>query len=252
MTARIKAKLGDVELRPVEGEPFSLHVKGGAWDGALISFGRIYNYCQHAGAADCEASKAEFVTRGIKMPPKATPASLRLIVRDAEYVASARALPPGPDGRRETTIFEPIGDDLYALLASDSSDAIALITEKGLKELGMDRAHAWALAARQTRAQLPPLPNGTDLGKHAMAYQEQAYLASLLIDRDAWTKIAEAAGPELFVTVVSDDFVFVGTMPDGPQLEAFKKTVAEDCSQQQRCVSPHLYRFREGRWVVAK
>ena len=44
----------------------------------------------------------------------------------------------------------------------------------------------------------------------------------------------------------------VGPMPDGPSLEAFRETVDEDCRAQPRCVSPNIYRFRGGRWVIAR
>ena len=67
----------------------------------------------------------------------------------------------------------------------------------------------------------------------------------------SWRGIAAEAGPDLFVTAVSDHFVFVGSMPDGARLEAFKQTVREDCAAQQRCVSPNIYCFRDGRWMIA-
>jgi len=37
-----------------------------------------------------------------------------------------------------------------------------------------------------------------------------------------------------------------------PDVGFFHQLVgSEDCAAQQRCVSPNIYRFREGRWVIA-
>lgn len=252
MRQRLQTKLADGKVSPDKGETLTARITGGEWDGALVNFHRIYLYCQTASAADCEATKTEFFDRALVKPPSVTAGSLRLIVRDAQYVAYVRGLPSNADGSKIEMIAEQIGDDLWALLASDSAQATALVPESELKKLGMTRAEAWARAERQTREKLPPLPTVEDLGKNAVAFQDHEYLGSLLIDRAAWARIAAAVGPDLFVTAVSDGFVFVGTMPDGPRLDDFRKTVADDCAHQQRCLSPNVYRFREGRWVPAK
>ncbi|MES2441994.1 MAG: hypothetical protein V4574_04125 [Pseudomonadota bacterium] len=252
MTTRVKAKLPGSEVIPSATDPLSVTVKGGEMDGATINFHRVYGYCRTAAAADCEASKAEFFDRALKMPPKATAASLRLIVRDEPYMAYVRSLPPAPSGEQVTLVSEPIGDGLHAILASDSPDAVATVAESDLNTMGLDRARAWTLAVDQTQAILPPLPTAAQLGKGAVMFQGQEYLASMIIDRRAWAALAAEIGPDLFVTVVADDTVFVGRMPDGPDLERFRKGVADDCAQQQRCISPHLYRFRDGRWVVPR
>lgn len=94
------------------------------------------------------------------------------------------------------------------------------------------------------------MPTAVQLRKSAMAYEDAPYLGSLVIDTNAWAKVAAAIGPDVFMTVVSDQFVFFGQMPDGAGLESFKKTVADDCAARQRCISPHLYRFRDGQWVA--
>ena len=84
-----------------------------------------------------------------------------------------------------------------------------------------------------------------------VVYELPEYAASLLARPDQWRALAEAVGPDLFVTAVSDQFVFVGMLPPGENLEGFRQTVRDDCASQERCISPNLYRWRDGRWIVA-
>lgn len=227
-------------------------MQGGEWDDAQFNLHRIYGYCQNATAEDCEAAKREFVEKVSKKPAKLTSGSLRLIVRDQQYLDYLKSIKSDDPQKYEFAVYEQIGDDLYALLASDSPDQIAVVGDRGLKELGLTREQAWSIAYKQTLAILPKIPVPDQLKKSAVAYQDQEYLGSLLVDRAAWSKLAEKVGSELFVTVVSDSFVFAGWMPDGPDLEKFKQTVRDDCATQQRCISPNVYRFRHGRWAVSQ
>jgi hypothetical protein len=215
---------------------------------AYFNLHRIYNYCGHSSAEDCEASKVEYVAKLTAAPAAITTDRLRLIVRDAGYLEYLRSMPKGD----QLGIYEQIGEDLYAMLASDGPHAVAVLGPSSLKELGLSREQAWAVAVKQTRAVLPALPTQAQLVGGAVAFEGHDYGAGLLIDRAAWADLAKQIGPNLFATAVSDHFVFIGVMPDGKDLERFKKTVADDCAGQQRCVSPHLYRFRDGRWVIAR
>ncbi len=251
MIAQLKQRVPGLEIvGQDENDPLAVRVTGGEWQEATINFHRIYGYCQNASPAECKTTRDEFLDKILKRPAAAgiTASSLRLAVRDAQYVDYVRRL----DAAKSMLVAEPIGDDLFAILVSDSPDTLTLVSPEELAKLGMTRKQAWARAWQLTRAGLPTLPDGAALAKSAVAYQDQGYLASLLIDTKAWRAIADKAGPEMFVTVVADNFVFVGRMPDGPRLEKFRQTVREDCESQQRCVSPNLYRFRDGRWVVSR
>ncbi len=248
MRKRLAERMVGASISADPADPLSAVVKGGEWDEATVNFHRVHSYCQSANADDCEALKKEFIEKITKKPPAVSKASLRLIVRDAQYVGYVRAT----EKSDSLAHFEQIGDDLFVLLASDSPDAIALVGDKGLKDLGLSRDEAWTIAASQTRALLPALPTSAQLKSNPVAYQDYELLGSLLIDRAAWADLAKAVGPDLFVTVVSDQFVFVAAMPDGPRLDAFKKSVAEDCGGQTRCISPNVYRFRDGRWVISR
>jgi hypothetical protein len=252
MIARLRPLLPDTVLKPKPDDPFAILATGGEWKEAEINVQRIFALCQHAPAADCERARQEFVA-GVtekRAPPAAS--ALRLIVRDKEYVDYIQQrYATAPDEAADAAVVEPIGDTLYAVLALDSPQSIELVGEKSLKALGLSRAEAWAQALKQTQAILPPLPKGSELATGARAYQDQPYLGSLLLDLPAWREISRTAGPDLFVTVVSDSFVFVGTLAEGPKLEAFKRAVAEDCAEQPRCISPDLHRFRNGHWTAS-
>jgi hypothetical protein len=244
---QLQAAAPDWELRVSADDPLTIELTQGDGQTGTINLHRIYGFCQNAMPEECDQVASEFVSRISAERPEPTAADLRVIVRDQEYVDHVvRTL---PDGNRPP--HRQIGDDLFAILAFDSPDTIALANEESLRALGLEGAAAWQLAEAQTKAILPPFPDGAGLAQNAVAFQEYEYLPSMLADTDAWRAIALAAGPDLFVTAVSDRFVFVAVLPDGPNLEEFKQVVREDCAAQERCISPNIYRFRDGRWVIA-
>lgn len=237
MIRRIHQRLPDVEIAQL-GDPLSVSLKGGGRVERMLNFGRVYRLCGQVSAKECGKAREEFLDTMLRAPLAPTAASLRIAVRDAQYVRQVPEI-----------VAEPIGDDLFAVLVSDAPDSVATVPPDRLPKLGLTRARAWTRAWQQTRAGLPKLPRGAALARSAVFYTDQAYLASLLADRKAWQAIADAVGPELLVTVVADHSVFVARLPDGPGLEQFKQTVREDCASQPRCISPNVYRFRDGRWV---
>lgn len=237
------------ELRTDPRDPLAIQMKlEGEWDNGVINTHRLHAYCQTVSREDCNAAITEFVSNISTGAPEPAAADLRLIVRDKSYLDYLLQAGPEDGGR---PLVRSIGEDLFAIVAFDGPNTISLALGWQLRDLGIDEQTAWQLATAQTKAVLPPLPTGADLVKNAMAFEEYEYLPSLLADIEAWQKIVAEVGPDLFVTAVSDHFVFVGLMPDGPGFERFRHTVSEDCAVQQRCVSPNIYRFREGRWVIA-
>lgn len=237
------------ELRVAADDVLAIQMKlDGDWEGAIINTHRIYGFCRVASREDCDAAADEFAANLDLRPPEPAAADLRVIVRDQEYLDYL--LQAGPDDNHRPP-YRQIGEDLFAIVAFDSPKTIALALRWQLRKLGIDDEAAWQLATTQTKAILPPLPSGASLAEQAVAFQEYEYLPSLLADTDAWSAIARDAGPNMFVTAVSDSFVFVGSLPDGPDLDGFKQTVLEDCQAQQRCISPNVYRFRDGLWEIA-
>jgi hypothetical protein len=250
MLGRIRAALSTASIEAVPDEPLTLRGKTKNGEDTQYNLHRIYGFCAQAEPAACEASKAEYVQKLSVVPPKPTAASLRLIVRDRQYVDFLRA--QETNGSGASVFVKPIGEDLFILLASDSPDQIAVIGESVLKELGLSPAEAWDRAHAQTRKALPALPAPEQLASSAVAYEGEEYQGSLLADLEGWARLSASVGPDLFVTVVSDQFVMAAKMPDGPDLDAFRQAVAEDCAAQPRCISPNIYRFRDGRWAIAR
>ena len=249
MIEQFRKTYPEVEFAPGE-ENLQVTAKGGAWDGGVINLHRIFLFCQNAKAEDCNAVRGEFVDMIAEKPPALTAQSLRIIVRDQNYIDYVKQL-EATSGER-MAVRRPIGEDLFAILASDAANTIAMVGDKGLAELGMAEAAAWEAGWRQTQAILPAIPEPEKFRGQAMAFESEEYLASLTADLETWKKVAAVAGPDMMKTVVSDQFVFVGPMEDGPNLVRFRQSVEEDCRAQPRCVSPSIYRFRDGRWVVAR
>ena len=121
-----------------------------------INLHNVYNACQHATAIECRRNKADFVSMVTHPMAPVTAAALRLVVRHADYVAAANAeVADDPDRR---PVAERIGDDLYAVLASAGPMITMLVSRAMLVKLKLTPATAWARAARQTAAELPPIP----------------------------------------------------------------------------------------------
>lgn len=249
MIARLEKAYPGVGFKP-GAEDLVITAEGGGWDERTINVHRIFLFCQNAPAEDCDTVKQEFAVNIGQQPDAPTPGSLCIIVRDREYVAYLEQMEA--ESKQRLSVRRPIGEDLFALLASDSKGAIASVGDKALADLGLSEEDAWNRAWRQTVAILPVMPEPAKFREQAMAFEAEEYLASITADLATWQKISDAVGPDLFMTAVSDQFVFAGPMPDGPDLESFRQTVEEDCRAQPRCVSPHIYRFRDGRWVIAR
>jgi hypothetical protein len=251
MLRRLRTAMPGKTLASDTADPLAITVDG---DGPpkldQINLHNIYAACEHATKVECRAYKAEFVSATASPMPPITAADLRLVVRNADYVAAAKARFADDPDRQPLT--ESIGGDLYAMLAADSPTSTTLASQTMLRPLNLSPAAAWALAARQTAAKLPPVPTPAKLKAGGVSIDGFDYTASLLLDRKAWTALAQKVGPDLFVTVVSDGLVLVGVRPDGPALNTFRTAVAEDCAAQAHCISPHIYRFRDGRWAIAQ
>lgn len=252
MLGRFRAAFPAATFVPEPEDPLSLKASGGnaILNGGTINLQRIYGYCTHATKADCERTKAEFVDRITRTPPPAAAANLRIVVRDQQYyeyyLGKFKSRP------ERLPIIHKIGDDLFAILAVDSPETIELANSETVAKLGLTAEAAWALAEAQTAKAIPPVPTPDQLHEGSIALEGKEYMASMLIARAGWEKLSAVLGPDMFVTAASDALVFIGTIPDGPALDRFAGAVADDCRQAPRCVSPHIYRWKNGTWVIAR
>lgn len=251
MLTRLRAAMPDRTMEVDPHDPLAITIAAsGAEDELTVNLHRVHDYCLRASAADAEAAKRDYVESISTAIEPLTAATLRIVVRNADYAASvAQIAQEGPATRLLRT---RIGEDLYAFVASDTPTAVALVPVEKLASLGLTPAAAWALAYRQTKAGLPPIPAAADVGERPIAYDGHDNLGGLLAQRAQWRRLADAIGPDLFMTIVTDDVLFVGRLPDGPDLDAFKVAAREDGDAQPRGISPHVYRFRDGRWMIAR
>ena len=106
---------------------------------------------------------------------------------------------------------------------------------------------------QQTNAIIPPLP----LGDQAVAdeglfiFNGEEYTASVLLDTRGWSEIWSIGEGNLVIAVISDQLVTLANLPEEGQRVEFAQVVAQSCAEASRCVSPRLYTFKDGYWVIA-
>lgn len=252
MLARLHKAMPTATFNPQKDDPFAIDVANGsgAFNEGTINLHRLFGYCQIAASADCKTAKEEFVTQLVTPAPAPKKEDLRVIVRNTEYrYYNLEKLAKKPEN---IPLMRQIGDDLFEILALDTPETIELASPEDLKKFALSADEAWAMAEAQTANILPPVPNPADVIKGSVSLEGANYLASALVQKSAWESLAKSIGPDMFVTVVSDDYVFVGIAANGPKLDAHAKAAAEDCKSAQRCVSPHIYRWRDGMWKIAR
>lgn len=239
--SRLEIK-ADLELM-IQDEPL---------EAGVINLHRIYNFCQQSSPEECEATKQEFVDNISAPVGHSELKSLRIIVRDQQYFDYIT----GNTGIGKVDISQilhrKIGEGLYAILAFDAPTTIALATKGALQDLETSEESAWRLAEKQTRAILPEIPTADQLQAKVVGLELDGYLASLLAFQAEWSKLSNDAEDNIFVAATSDQFILVTLGRDISDMVMFKRSVADDCNQQQRCISPHVYRFSLGRWVIDK
>lgn len=249
MIGRFTGAVPGSQFSPRSDDPLVIVAKGGDMDGAVINLHRIAYYCEQADAEACETAKREFVRKLAVKAPDPTPDTLRIIVRDQGYFNYVTRESPTKD--KLTPVFRSVGKGLYALLAFDMPEAIGLVSEEMLTDMELTAEDAWAQAVAQTRATLPPFPTAREVLAGPVGREGPAYIATMLIDLPAWERLAITAGPDMFVAITTDQFMVIGVMPDGAEFDGIKQVAAEQCRQAERCISPLLYRLRQGRWVAA-
>ncbi|WP_285711327.1 hypothetical protein [Erythrobacter oryzae] len=247
---KIRAAFPDAEVAQEPGEPLQINItRKGETEPAVMNLHRVFGFCQNVPKTDCEAETARLIAILAKasVNPEGEAANLRLIVRDAEYwnFVLGSKLDPLPPHRQ-------IGEDLFAILVFDSPEAIALAPADRIAELGLSPENAWLFAERQTARILPGLPETGARIEGLVVFQGDEYTSSMMAYPERWAAIAEATGPDLAVIANSDQFVFAAMVPDGAELERYRDLAEDQCKLAPRCISPNVYRWREGRWVIAR
>ena len=247
---QIRAAFPDAEIKQEPGEPLQINItRKGETEPAMLNLHRVFGFCQNVPAEECEAELTGLIGMLARAPtsPEGEAVNLRLIVRDAEYwnYVLGTKLDPLPPHRQ-------IGDDLFAILVFDSPEAIALAPADKIAELGLSPENAWLFATRQTARIIPGMPETDARIEGLTVFQGEEYTGSMMAYPEQWAAIAAATGPDLAVIANSDQFVVAAVVPDGPELEKYRALAGEQCKLAPRCISPNVYRWREGRWVIAR
>ncbi len=241
--------LPDVTIAPDADEPLQLNLSGHPeWDDASINLHRIYNFCLSATKEQCQTEIEGLLTVLAQDAPEYGPENLRIIVRDADYWSYV--LEAWPEG--EMPAYQQIGDDLFAILALDSTSAITIAPLQDVEEMGLSLEQAWDTAWQQTRSAIPnvPIDEASDLTEGMVFFEGEEYVASVLYDLENWQKMAEQLGPNMVVSAISDQFAVLGII-EPSLLDGFKEAVRGDCDSAPRCVSPNVYQLRAGMWRLA-
>ncbi|MFM7376723.1 MAG: hypothetical protein ACKO1O_01105 [Erythrobacter sp.] len=247
---KIRAAFPDAEIAQEPGEPLQINItRKGETEPAVMNLHRVFGFCQSAPKPECEEETARLIAILAKAStnPEGEAANLRVIVRDAQYwnFVLGSKLDPLPPHRQ-------IGEDLYAILAFDSPEAIALAPADRIAELGLSPENAWLFAERQTARILPGLPETGARIDGLMVFNGEEYTGSMMAYPERWEAISAANGPDLAVIANSDQFVIAAVVPDGAELERYRDLARDQCKLAARCISPNVYRWREGRWVIAR
>lgn len=250
MVKRLSAAYPQASFRSSRKDPLLVEVSGAEWIATQIYLHRVFAYCETASAADCEAASQRMVAAVGSPPPTARPQNLRVIVRGKDYIAYAQA--KAAKEKQPWFFVRKIGDDLYEALALDGPNVIALASAADLKDMKLKPDEAWALGRRQTSAIVPPMPEPGAYLSDTVTFEGPEYISAVLADTDYWQGLRDLIGPDLFITVTSDQFVLASLLEAGPAMDRFAEAVAEDCKNAERCISPHIYRFEDGMWVIEK
>lgn len=247
---KIRAAFPDADITQELGEPLQINItRKGEKEPAVMNLHRVFGFCQNAPAEECATELANLIGMLAKASshPEGEAANLRVIVRDAEYWNYVRGskIPSLP-------LHRQIGEDLFAILAFDSPEAIALAPADRIAELGLSTENAWLFATRQTARIIPGMPETGPRIEGLVVFQGEEYTGSMMAFPEQWAAIAEATGPDLAVIANSDQFVVAAVVPDGAELERYRGLAEEQCKRASRCISPNVYRWREGRWVIAR
>lgn len=245
---KLRVAMPDASFEMNAEEPLQIDVAGAPnLQEGHINLHRVYAYCETVPEPECETEFARLVDIFVQEPPEKGPDNLRIIVRDAEYWGYVKEAIPAdklPQHRK-------VGEDLFAILALDSPQSISLADPDTIEEFGLTDEDAWRRASAQTRLMLPAFPTAASFETGLHAFEGTEYIASMLFDVEAWQIIAAGTGPDLMITAASDQFVLAGIVPDGETLDRIREAVVSDCASAPRCVSPNVYRFRDGMWVIA-
>jgi len=249
MAARIRQALPDYDVQI--SEPLTLSIRRSNGGNAnTVNLDRVWNVCQSGDAEECEGSIANFVNAARELvaePSPITSAQLREMVRSEDYCVQVRRV---FGERGQILVTRPAPANLCAVIVADSPHSMRLLTTEDLDSLHLPTNEAWDLAERQTLDNLPQ-PTEFDIAHQFVMVTGQDYLPSLILAREGWRALAAAQGG-VMLAVPADGRVIVLRAVDGAALEQLQNLVAQDFQTAERGISPHILRWTDQGWAIAR
>jgi hypothetical protein len=248
MAERIRAALPGRAVQ-ITAEPLQLSVEATP-ETAIVNLGRLYNYCASATQQECTESIATFVSstaEGLSnVDAPITRDQLRLLVRNTEYCESAGQ---GRSVDHRGPIVHPLVPGLCTILMADFPTRMRSVGEDDVRGLGLEPDAAWALAERQTLAELPKPDQLEGLHDTLIAVTGYDYVTSVMLNTEAWRTAAASQG-ELIVAVPASDTVIVARRVNLADLARFRTVVREHMETAERGVSPNIYHWTTEGWAL--
>ena len=249
MAERFRAAMPNGEVQVTA--PLQLRV-GGDSDGTQVNLGRIHNFCVHAEAPDCEALMARFVATMAEAAADQDligAEQLRVAVRHTDFCDHMER-EIGVSDSSVRLLTRPVAPQLCAVLMIDYPTRMRGLNARDLQTLGLEADSAWALAERQTFADLPQPDALEGLADNLIAVTDSDYVPSLLLIVEGWRRAAAAVGGEIVVAVPSDGLLVATRRTTITDLPGFQAVTRENFATAERGISPLVYRWEGSAWVV--
>lgn len=220
-----------------------------------ITLHNVADHCRR-DPEKCEQEVTTFVANFIatvkEMSTPIQKSELRVVVRSAEYVESARHRLAGrPDSDFVARQF--VGG-LWALLVADTAHAIKSVSAQNLTRLGLSADAAMSLGEQNMAVELGPLNTAIhDLPPNGVGYiNGNFYNSSRLLLHDDWKELSKSMNGHLVVAVPANDIVVYAAASDPIALDAISTLVKAVGVKSVRPLSGTLFKWVPGGWEIVR
>ncbi len=251
-TADMAARLSRATGREfVVSAPLTVKLKDARPDAHTLYLDRIFQFCAHNSAEDCEISKANFAASTAEVfteLPPLTADRLRVVVRASDYCAQ---MPARDQKGRPGPLQRPFAEGLCTVLMVDYPHTRRTVSPGDLDELRLKPETAWQVATVQTLKAAPKIGDFPADGG-PLILQGGDYVPGALLDIAGWRALAARAKGELFMAVPEDDLVVVYAGLKAEDIPALRQIVREDEVAAERGISASVYRWNGSGWTVVR